>query len=133
MQLKSSIASLAWLLAMAAGVMSPLMASPAAAAGNPTAGRRIFRTRCMICHSPLPDRNMIGPSLFGVVGRKSATAPSFHFSPALKALNVTWNAATLDPWLANPRGMVKGTKMSFAGLKDPQQRADVIAYLATLK
>lgn len=76
---------------------------------------------------------MIGPSLFGVVGREAGTIPGFHYSPANKNSGITWTPEKLDPYLTNPKAIVPGTTMMFAGLKDAQQRADLIAYLATLK
>ncbi len=106
---------------------------PAQAAGDAAAGRQVFQTHCSICHNVAPGRNSVGPSLFGIVGSKSAAVPGYNFSPALRALNATWDEATLDKWLSGPRAMVPETKMSFSGLKDAKQRADVIAYLATLK
>ena len=105
----------------------------ALAAGDPTEGRLAFQARCMICHSPAAGRNMVGPTLFGILGSRAAEVPNYNFSPALRGLGVTWDSATLDHWLANPRAMAPGTKMSFSGIADAQQRADLIAYLATLK
>jgi len=75
---------------------------------------------------------LVGPSLFSVVNRHSGEIANFHYSDANKNSGLVWNAATLDRYLAGPREVVPGTKMTFSGLKDPQQRADVIAYLATL-
>jgi cytochrome c2 len=133
MQLHRSIATLAWLLAAAGGAVLPVVISPAAAAGDPAAGKQVFETQCSICHSPQQGRNMVGPSLFGVVGRKSATEAGYNYSPPFKALGVTWDEATLDKYLTGPRAMVPGTKMTYAGLKDDTKRANLIAYLATLK
>ncbi len=106
---------------------------PVQAAGDAAAGKQVFETQCSICHSPQQGRNMVGPSLFGVVGRKSATEAGYNYSPPFRALGVTWDEATLDKYLAGPRAMVPGTKMSYAGLKDDKKLADLIAYLATLK
>lgn len=76
---------------------------------------------------------MTGPSLFGVFGRKSAELPGFRYSPADKSAHLTWDAATLDKYLVAPRAMIPGTRMTYTGEKDPQKRADLIAYLASLK
>ena len=103
----------------------------AAHAQNADAGKSVFRQVCGICHTVVAGKNMVGPSLFGVVGRKSGTLPDFHYSDAMKAANLTWDEATLDKYLANPRGVVPGTLMAYAGLKEDQKRKDIIAYLAT--
>ena len=71
----------------------------------------------------------MGPSLKGIVGRKSGSFPGFNYSPAMKGKNVTWNPATLDTYLTAPMKFVPGTRMAFAGLPNAQDRADVIAYL----
>ena len=106
---------------------------PAAQAADPAAGKAVFASQCSICHSPQPGKNMIGPSLFGVVGRKTGSVPGFHYSPANQAANLTWDEATLDKYLQAPRATVPGTTMTYGGLKDDTKRADLIAYLATLK
>ena len=98
-------------------------------------GKAVFLTNaCSNCHGVTKEDTMkVGPSLFGVVGRKAGTAPSLlGASENLKKYGVTWNAETLDEFLANPDAKVPGSPMS-AALADSQQRADVIAYLATLK
>ena len=87
----------------------------------------------MACHSPKQGENKVGPSLYGVVGRPSHSIVSYNYSAAMSAYNVTWDPPTLDHYLVNPRGVVSGTKMIFAGLKTEQDRANVIAYLSTLK
>jgi cytochrome c len=109
-------------------------AAPASAANaDPTAGKAVFRSNCAICHSVEPDQNKIGPSLFGVVGRTTAAEPGYHYSSADKNAHITWSAQTLDTYLVAPRAMIPGTKMTYGGLKDPEKRADLIAYLETLK
>ncbi len=125
------IVMLGWLLGAAGGAVLPVLNTPAAAAGDPAAGRQIFQTHCSMCHSPQSGQNGIGPALFGIVGTKSAAVAGYNFSPALRTLGVTWDEATLDKWLSGPS--IPGTNMLFAGLKDGKQRADLIAYLATLK
>lgn len=109
-----------------------LVIASQAHAQDAAAGEKVFRNNCGICHSPQPGRNMVGPSLFSVVNRHSGEIPGFHYSDANKNSGLVWNVATLDRYLAGPRELVPGTKMTFPGLKDPQQRADLIAYLATL-
>ncbi|MCI4677413.1 cytochrome c family protein [Rhodoblastus acidophilus] len=103
-----------------------------AAAADVNAGKKVFY-KCAICHTAVKGRNSIGPSLFDVVGRKAASLPGYNFSDALKASNKIWDEKTLDAWLTNPQKDVPGTKMTFPGLPNAEDRANVIAYLATLK
>jgi cytochrome c len=103
--------------------------------GDAANGRQLFRTNsCSACHGVTKeDTSRVGPSLFGVVGRMAGTAPSLlGASENLKAYGVTWSAETLDEFLADPNAKVPGTPMTGV-LADPQQRADMIAYLYTLK
>ena len=102
------------------------------AAGDAKAGAEVFK-KCALCHSPDAGVNKVGPSLHGVVGRHSASLQNYAYSPAMKSANKTWDAATLDAYLADPRAMVPGTKMIFPGLKSETDRQNVIAYLETLK
>ena len=115
-----------------AALLALAIAAPAHAAGDPVAGKAVFG-KCSICHSVAAGKNVIGPSLFGVVGRKSASEPGFYYSDAMKKADKTWDAATLDSYLTNPKAMVPGTKMVFPGLPKPEDRANLIAYLETLK
>jgi cytochrome c len=97
--------------------------------GNADRGKALYQN-CSGCHSI--DENDIGPKHRGVVGRKAGTVPDYAYSAALKSSGIVWDEATLDRWLTNPSAMVPGTKMFFL-LSKPQDRADVIAYLAKLK
>ncbi len=101
-------------------------------AGDPAKGEQTFKT-CHICHNIGPNAKIkVGPPLNGVIGRKWASWPGYAYSSGLqdgKAKGNVWNETTLDKWLQGPRALVPGTKMIFAGLKSPQQRANVIAYL----
>ena len=101
-------------------------------AEDAVAGQAVFKSQCSICHSPLADKNIVGPSLFGLIGRKSGSVAGFHYSAANKAADITWNADILDKYLTSPRDVVPGTIMTYAGLKDAAKRADLIAYLETL-
>ncbi len=109
-----------------------LATSTALAAGDPTAGQRVFATHCATCHATEAGQNKIGPSLAGIVGSKSGTVPGFNFSAAMKNADITWDDAELDKFLANPSGDVHGTKM-FVNLPSESDRQNVIAYLHTLK
>jgi cytochrome c len=104
----------------------------AAAAADPVAGQKVFKTQCASCHSPVAGKKLVGPSLFGVVGRKAGSVPGFRYSSANQKFGETWDAATLDTYLTKPRDVVPGTSMTYAGLKNVAQRADLIAYLETL-
>lgn len=108
------------------------LGSPAKAA-DPDAGKSVFSSSCSICHSVQPGKNMVGPSLYGIVGRKTGTVPGFHYSQANLTANLTWDEATLDKYLQAPRAVVPGTTMTYSGLKDDSKRANLIAYLATIK
>ncbi|HEY1505224.1 MAG TPA: c-type cytochrome [Stellaceae bacterium] len=96
-------------------------------------GADIFNNNCTVCHSTDPGTNKLGPSLAGIVGRKSAALQDYSYSPAMTKLNATWDKATLDKYLTDPQGMVAGTKMIFPGVKDEADRKALIDYLATLQ
>ena len=104
----------------------------AALAADPAAGEKIFKAQCGICHTVVAGENRIGPTLFGVVGRPAGSVPGFNYTADHKKLGITWDAATLDKYLTNPRAMVPDTSMVYAGLKDDAERADLVAYLETL-
>ena len=118
-----------------AAAFAAVVAMPAAAqmpAGNTAAGEKVF-AQCKTCHVTDKGVNRVGPSLHGVVGRKSGSVPGFKYSAANLKSGVTWTAPVLFQYLEAPMKFMPGTKMAFAGLKKPQDRADVIAFLATKK
>jgi cytochrome c len=104
----------------------------AAVADDVEAGKAAFK-KCALCHTTEAGKNKVGPSLFGVVGRKSASLENYNYSEGMKKFDHTWDPQTLDTYLADPRATVPGTKMIFPGLKEKNERDDVIAYLETLK
>lgn len=104
----------------------------APAAGDPAAGEKVFN-QCKACHTVQAGQNRVGPSLHGVVGRKAGQVEGFKYSDALKSANVTWTPENIDKYLADPKGFIPGNKMAFAGLKKPEDRANVIAYLSQQK
>ena len=107
-------------------------ATKVALAGDAVHGETVF-AQCQICHSVTPGKNMIGPSLHGVVGRKAATEAGYSYSSAMKQSGLVWTPAALAKFLTAPMTDVPGTHMTFAGLSSAKDRADVIAYLATQK
>ena len=105
-----------------------MTATAALADGDATHGKQIFN-KCMVCHSIQVGVNKIGPSLHGVVGRKSGTVADYSYTDAMKNSGLTWDEATLNKYLTNPRKLVPGTRMIFVGLPKEPDRLDVIAYL----
>jgi cytochrome c len=106
--------------------------SPTFAAGNAAQGSKAFDEECSDCHSTKEGKNKKGPSLFGIVGRKSASIADFNYSDAMRAKNTTWNADTINEYIHAPKKSVPGGKMKYEGLDDEKARADIIAFLATL-
>ena len=118
-------------VALALNILAAMAASWAVAA-DVEAGKTEFK-KCALCHTTEAGKNKLGPSLFGVVGRKSAALENFTYSEAMKKFDHVWDEETLDKYLADPRALVPGTRMIFTGIKDEKERQDVIAYLETLK
>jgi cytochrome c len=101
----------------------------AAAAQDATSGEKVFK-QCMICHAVGPSaQNKIGPELNGLDGRHSGSVTNFNYSDANKNSGFVWNEATFKQYIANPRAMIPGTKMPFAGIKDSQKINDLWSYL----
>jgi cytochrome c2 len=125
---------------------TPAVEAPAAAAATPAPAPSASATvaaaaapaapaafnQCKVCHSVEKGKQGIGPSLAGIYGTKAGDVAGFEFSSAMEQSGLTWNEATLDKYLTDPRALVPGTKMSFGGLKDAAKRKDVIDYLKTL-
>jgi cytochrome c len=112
-------------------------AAPAAAVtyasltGDAAKGATVFK-QCMACHAVKEGENRVGPSMHAVVGRKSGSVAGYNYSAANKNSGIVWSEEQLYTYLEAPQKIVVGTKMSFAGLKKAQDRADVIAYLKTI-
>ena len=113
--------------------LAPFGAAGVAHAANAAAGRQVFHAQCAICHSDKPGVNKIGPSLFGVVGRHTGSEPGYSYSVANKNSNLVWTPAELDAYLNDPQKIVPGTKMPYGGLHNAAKRANLIAFLETLK
>lgn len=105
----------------------------AAPAGDPEAGSDVYAGECSDCHSVKQGKNKKGPSLFGVVNRKSAAIADFSYSDAMKQLNIVWSIDKLDAYITKPKAVVPGGKMKYDGLPDAKARADLLAFLATKK
>ncbi len=122
--------------ALVAGLAVLALSAGAASAGDVAKGEKVFK-RCKACHKVEDGKNGVGPHLFGIVGRAVATVDGYKYSKGMTEYasgdGVVWDAARLDAYLTKPKAEVKGTKMAFAGLKKEAQRADLIAYLETLK
>lgn len=106
----------------------------AMAAGDAAKGKKVF-AKCRACHKTKEGKHGVGPSLHGVVGRQIASADGYKkYSDAMKSFGdgKVWSEELLDTYLENPKGVVPKTRMSFRGLKKPQQRADVIAFLKSV-
>ena len=120
---------------IAALLTAGLFAGSAMAEGDVEKGEKVFK-RCKACHKVEDGKNGVGPHLFGIVGRSVASVDGYKYSDGMTAYagsDAVWDAARLDAYLKAPKKEVKGTKMAFAGLKKDEQRADIIAYLETLK
>ncbi|HEX5930716.1 MAG TPA: c-type cytochrome [Methyloceanibacter sp.] len=102
----------------------------ALATGDPQAGEAIY-PRCAACHALAYDR--VGPRHCGLIGRPAGSVAGFEYSPAMKRSKLTWTRESLERFLADPIGTVPGTTMTYAGVPDAKERADLIAYLANAK
>jgi len=123
----------AWVLVSAATAAALIMAAPAVAQeGNAEDGAEVFK-KCRACHDVGPEaKNKVGPSLNEIIGRKAGTIEGFTYSEANKSAGgkgLVWTEDVLSKYLENPLAFMPGTKMAFAGLKDPQDRKDIIAFL----
>ena len=103
-------------------------ASAAVADGDAERGAKRFE-ECVACHALEKDKESVGPSLYGVFGRKAGGGADFRYSPALKRSGITWDAANIDTFIADPQATVPGNRMPYAGIADAAARADLIAYL----
>jgi len=124
------------LFVVATAVLAPTICAADTTSDMPDIehGKATFNTMCGVCHSVQKTGGPVeGPNLLGLVGREAASQADFvKYSPALQASNLTWSVETLDRFLVNPMAMVPGTLMPML-IRDDKTRADVIAYLATLK
>ncbi|MEZ5892062.1 MAG: cytochrome c family protein [Parvularculaceae bacterium] len=141
--MKKLIALAAFAALAACGQKEAAAPSSAPAAGAQTAqaetpstpearGKRQFN-ECAACHPAAADKgHMVGPNLYGVIGRTAGTAEGFSYSRAMKDSGIIWTEETLDGYIENPQAYLPGNRMSFAGQRDAQKRADIIAYLKSI-
>ena len=106
------------------------LSSGAAMAADAEHGKVLFQT-CAACHTDRPDA--LGPSLKGVVGRKSAALEDFRYSNPMKRANFVWDEDNLRAYISDPQAKVKGNRMPYGGVNDPKDVDDIIAYLKVLK
>lgn len=118
-----------------AAALITVLSGPSFADGDPVKGERVFK-RCLACHAVAEGApSKAGPNLHDVVGRITGSVEDFGYSPVMLAMGEeghVWTPEELNLFVENPRAMAPGTKMSFAGLKKPDERADVVAYLISL-
>jgi cytochrome c len=113
-------------LALALSVGGQAMAAPAP--------RPASFAMCAVCHKAVAgEKSMLGPNLFGVGGRQAGTLPGFTYSPAMKNSKIVWKRDVLVKFITDPRKSVPGTRMAFAGIKDPKKAGEVADYLLSLK
>lgn len=120
------------LLSLGAAAAMVLLASPVHAAGDAEKGKKVAK-KCKACHSMKKGgRNKLGPALYGVLGKKAGEVKGYKYSKALLKSGITWDEHTFNDFITKPKKVVKGTKMSFSGVKKAAQRADLLAYFKTL-
>jgi cytochrome c len=117
-----------WCVAVAA--LAAMLPGTPARAADVAHGEEVYRA-CAACHTEKPDA--LGPSLKGVIGRKSAALEDYRYSNPMRRANLVWDETTLRQFLTDPQAKVAGTRMPFGGLGDPKDIDDVVGYLATLK
>jgi cytochrome c len=122
------------LMFMGSALVLTFSAGTTLAAADTAAGEAVFK-KCRACHSVIEGKKKIGPSLYGVVGRKPASVEGYKYSASMQAFGATgavWDAATLNTYLTKPRALVTKTKMMFPGLPNEADRTALIAYLDSL-
>jgi cytochrome c len=109
-------------------LLAGFAACGAAQAADAAHGQKIF-AECAACHSAAKGPSGVGPSLYGVFGRKAGTLDDFRFSPAMKRANIVWSRETLESYIADPQKAIPTNRMPFGGIPDAQNRADLLDYM----
>jgi cytochrome c len=117
----------ALLLVASAGLLTMCPAGASSSAPSEIAAGQEIYERCAACHSL--DRDRVGPRHCGIFGRRAGSVPGFVYSEAMRASGIVWNRQTLDAFIADPLGTVPGTFMGYAGVQDPEERAQLLAFL----
>lgn len=116
-------------LAAATAALTFVLAQSARAEGDAAAGEKVF-AKCKTCHEIATDKNKVGPTLHGVIGRKSGTVAGFKYSEAMTAAGITWDATTIAEYVTKPKEFIPGNKMAFVGLKKQDEIDNLVAYIA---
>ena len=122
-----------WLVILTLIGLAGALATVARAEGDSVAGEESFKSRCLGCHEHSSKGNALGASLVGVIGRKAGTLPRATFSRALTESDIIWDEKSLDEYIASSSKKVPWTLMSAHAIPSPKERADIIAYLKTLR
>ncbi|WP_350333526.1 c-type cytochrome [Coralliovum pocilloporae] len=120
------------LTSLASAVVLAMMATGAAAEGDAKKGAKVYK-KCKACHDVKKEKNKVGPHLVNIMGRTAGTIEGFKYSKVMAESGIVWDEANLDAFLTKPKKFMKGTKMSFPGLKKEKQRQDLIAYFKSLQ
>ncbi|MDX1710895.1 MAG: cytochrome c family protein [Rhodovibrionaceae bacterium] len=115
-------------LAAAAALTLGVFTGTASAEGDPEKGEKLYR-QCKACHVVDKEQNRVGPHLVGLFGREAGSVEGFKYSDAMKESGIVWDEETIGAYLADPKGYIPGNRMPYAGMKDEQDRADIIAYM----
>lgn len=122
------------ILSASAAIVIALSATQALAGGDPVKGEKLAKKKCTSCHTLNEGGpNRLGPNLFGVLGRTAGTAEGFKYSKPMAGSGLVWDGSAFTDFVEKPKKFMKGTKMSFRGLKKAAQRADLLAYFQTLR
>jgi cytochrome c len=124
----STIVRVSGLAAAAALALGFFTVAASAQDGDPEAGKKVYR-QCQACHVLDKEQNRVGPHLVGIFGREAGSVEGFKYSDAMKESGIVWDEETIDAYVADPKGYIPGNRMPYAGLKDAEDRADLIAYL----
>ncbi len=118
---------------IAVGISFMSAANAQSASADVEAGENLFKRQCGVCHSTEAGTTLMGPSMFGIVGREAGTVDGFPYSRAMHGAEIVWDAEKLDAYIRSPRKVVPGTNMAYPGERHDDRRADIVAYLETLK